>query len=137
MKKIRKYGLILAGLVLVGIVVVIVAQAQQGQSKQFFGKRGRGAPDAPVPVLAAQAKLSDVPVYLDGVGTTRALNTVTVRPQVDGKLIIVRSRRARTSSAATCWPRSTPPRIRRCTIRRWPRRRRMKRNSPTPGSTSS
>jgi membrane fusion protein, multidrug efflux system len=28
-----------------------------------------------------------VPVYLDGVGTARALNTVTVRPQVDGKLI--------------------------------------------------
>src|SRR5215468_9163836 len=90
MKKIRKYGLILAGLVLVGIVVVIVAQTQQGQSKQFFGKRGRGAPDAPVPVLAAQAKLADVPVYLDGVGTTKALNTVLVRPQVDGKLISVR-----------------------------------------------
>jgi len=88
MKKIRKYGLILAGLVAVGVVVVIVAQAQQ--PRQFFGKRGRGAPDAPVPVLAAQAKLADVPVYLDGVGTTRALNTVLVRPQVDGKLTSVR-----------------------------------------------
>ena len=43
----------------------------------------------PVPVVAAVAKLADVPVYLDGVGTTRALNTVTVRPQVDGKLIKV------------------------------------------------
>jgi len=88
MKKIRKYGLILAGLVAVGVVVVIVAQAQQ--PRQFFGKRGRGAPDAPVPVLAAQAKLADVPVYLDGVGTTRALSTVLVRPQVDGKLTSVR-----------------------------------------------
>src|SRR5262245_66065885 len=85
MNKFRKYGLILALLVVAGIVVVIVAQAQQ--PRQFFGKRGRGAPDAPVPVLAAQAKLADVPVYLDGVGTTRALNTVTVRPQVEGKLI--------------------------------------------------
>jgi membrane fusion protein, multidrug efflux system len=28
-----------------------------------------------------------VPVYLDGVGTARALNTVTVRAQVDGKLL--------------------------------------------------
>jgi len=88
MNKLRKYGLILALLVVAGIVVVIVAQAQQ--PRQFFGKRGRGAPDAPVPVLAAQAKLADVPVYLDGVGTTRALNTVTVRPQVEGKLISVR-----------------------------------------------
>ena len=28
-----------------------------------------------------------MPVYLDGVGTAKALNTVTVRSQVDGKLI--------------------------------------------------
>ncbi len=33
--------------------------------------------------------VQDVPVYLDGVGTVRALNTVTVRSQVDGKLIAV------------------------------------------------
>jgi multidrug efflux system membrane fusion protein len=31
----------------------------------------------------------DVPVYLDGVGSVRALNTVTVRAQVDGKLLAV------------------------------------------------
>src|SRR5262249_13799718 len=41
------------------------------------------------PVIAAAAKLSDVPVYFDGVGTTKALNTVLVRPQVDGKLISI------------------------------------------------
>jgi multidrug efflux system membrane fusion protein len=33
-----------------------------------------------------------VPVYLEGVGTTRALNLVTVRSQVDGKLISVNFR---------------------------------------------
>jgi multidrug efflux system membrane fusion protein len=38
-------------------------------------------------VIAIPAKLADVPVYLDGVGTAKALNTVTVRSQVDGKLI--------------------------------------------------
>ncbi|MFN3658858.1 MAG: efflux RND transporter periplasmic adaptor subunit [Pseudolabrys sp.] len=48
-----------------------------------------GAPGGPVPVLAANASRADVPVYLDAVGTVRALNTVTVRPQVDGKLIAV------------------------------------------------
>jgi multidrug efflux system membrane fusion protein len=37
--------------------------------------------------LAIAARLADVPVYLDGVGTAKALNTVTVRPQVDGKLM--------------------------------------------------
>jgi multidrug efflux system membrane fusion protein len=42
-----------------------------------------------VPVLAATPRVQDVPVYLDGVGAIRALNTVTVRSQVDGKLIAV------------------------------------------------
>ncbi len=48
---------------------------------------GRFAAEGPVPVLVATVSRADVPVYLDAVGTTRPLNTVTVRPQVDGKLI--------------------------------------------------
>jgi membrane fusion protein, multidrug efflux system len=58
------------------------------QQKQATG-RGNGRPDLPVPVLAATPQIQDVPVYLDGVGMVRALNTVTVRSQVDGKLIAV------------------------------------------------
>jgi membrane fusion protein, multidrug efflux system len=46
-------------------------------------------PDLPVPVLAATPRIQDAPVYLDGVGAVRALNTVMVRSQVDGKLIAV------------------------------------------------
>jgi multidrug efflux system membrane fusion protein len=46
-------------------------------------------PNVAVPVLAARPRTEDVPVYLEGVGSVRALNTVTVRPQVDGKLIAV------------------------------------------------
>src|SRR3954452_19898281 len=49
----------------------------------------RARPDLPVPVLAASPRIQDVPVYLEGVGAVRALNTVTVRSQVDGKLISV------------------------------------------------
>ncbi len=47
-------------------------------------------PDLPVPVLAATPQQKDVPVYLDGVGVVKALNTVTVRAQVDGKLIAIK-----------------------------------------------
>ena len=57
------------------------------QQKQ--ATKGGGRPDLPVPVLAATPRIMDVPVYLDGVGTVRALNTVTVRSQVDGKWIAV------------------------------------------------
>jgi len=52
--------------------------------------RGGFRPDMmTVPVLAATPKIQDVPVYLDGVGSVKALNNVTVRAQVDGKLIKV------------------------------------------------
>jgi multidrug efflux system membrane fusion protein len=57
------------------------------QQKQANNRNAR--PDLPVPVLAATPRVQDVPVYLDGVGAIRALNTVTVRSQVDGKLIAV------------------------------------------------
>jgi multidrug efflux system membrane fusion protein len=50
---------------------------------------GRGRSDLAVPVLAAVPRIQDVPVYLDGVGTVRALNNVLVRSQVDGKLTSV------------------------------------------------
>jgi membrane fusion protein, multidrug efflux system len=61
-------------------------QAQQvGDAGARRGLRG----DGPVPVLAAAAKTADVPVWFDGVGSSRALNTVTVRAQVDGKLMSV------------------------------------------------
>jgi multidrug efflux system membrane fusion protein len=53
------------------------------------GRRGAASSDGPVPVLADTAKRADVPVYLNAVGTTKALNTVTVRAQVDGKLLSV------------------------------------------------
>lgn len=49
------------------------------------GRRPREAAD-PVAILAAQARVADVPVYIDGVGTARPAASVTVRPQVDGQL---------------------------------------------------
>jgi multidrug efflux system membrane fusion protein len=71
----------LLGLLVVGGVVYAIREYHPQQQQK------RGPRELPVPVLAATAKIADVPVYLDGVGTTKALNTVTVRPQVDGKLI--------------------------------------------------
>jgi membrane fusion protein, multidrug efflux system len=53
-------------------------------------RQGRfGADGGPVPVLVTAATKADVPVFLDAVGTIKALNTVTVSPQVDGKLLSV------------------------------------------------
>jgi len=82
----RSIATALVALVLIGVAAVWWAQPAKQQQPRF----GRGGgDDGPVPVIAALTKRADVPVYLDGVGTIRALNTVTVRPQVDGKLLSV------------------------------------------------
>jgi multidrug efflux system membrane fusion protein len=40
-----------------------------------------------VPVATAKVRREDVPVYLDGLGKVQALNTVTIRAQIDGKIM--------------------------------------------------
>ena len=45
----------------------------------------RSAPAA-VPVLAAAAQLRDVQLYLTGLGTVQAFNTVTIKARVDGQI---------------------------------------------------
>jgi membrane fusion protein, multidrug efflux system len=65
------------------LIYVFAAPTPQVRHESRFAASG------PVPVLAADVARADVPVYLNAVGTTLALNTVTVRPQVDGKLISV------------------------------------------------
>ncbi len=69
--------------VLAALYYVFGGPAAQQRRANRFGTEG------PVPVLAATVARADVPVYLDAVGTVKALNTVTVRPQVDGKLLSV------------------------------------------------
>jgi membrane fusion protein, multidrug efflux system len=74
-------------------IVYYWAPWQSSAQQTVVNKKGKGkrfgstTPGEAVPVLAVEARIADVPVYLDGVGTARALNTVTVRPQVDGKLL--------------------------------------------------
>jgi multidrug efflux system membrane fusion protein len=82
----RTIATALIALVLIGGATALWWQPAKQQQPRF----GRGAgDDGPVPVVAALTKRSDVPVYLDGVGTIKALNTVTVSPQVDGRLLSV------------------------------------------------
>jgi len=82
----RSIATAIVALVLIGVAGVIWWQPAK-QPQQRFGRNA--GDDGPVPVIAALTKRADVPVYLDGVGTIKALNTVTVLPQVDGRLISV------------------------------------------------
>jgi multidrug efflux system membrane fusion protein len=53
-------------------------QAEQAQSK--------AAPAAPVPVTLTSVEKSPFPVYLSGLGTVQAYNTVVVRSRIDGQI---------------------------------------------------
>jgi multidrug efflux system membrane fusion protein len=89
--RLLKRVFVLAVLVAVGGAVVYVT-AMPAVQKQAAGRRAKMLADAPVPVVDAPARIADIPVYLNGVGTARARNTVTVRPQVDGKILSVKFR---------------------------------------------
>ena len=68
------------------------AEQQGGQGGGRRGGRRRNDPNRPVAVLTEEARTQDVPVYLHGVGTVQASNTVNVRPQVGGRLVEVNVR---------------------------------------------
>src|SRR5450755_151639 len=76
----RTVSIAIALLILGGLGYITWTAIQQKQAANR---------NLPVPVLAATPRVQDMPVYLDGVGSVRALNNVLVRPQVDGKLIAV------------------------------------------------
>src|SRR4051812_48550650 len=80
----RTVSIFITLLILGGLAYIGWTSLQQKQA----ANRGQ-RPDLPVPVLAATPRVQDVPVYLEGVGSVRALNNVLVRSQVDGKLIAV------------------------------------------------
>jgi membrane fusion protein, multidrug efflux system len=83
--------------VIAGVLLLLIAwwscrhrsssnQSQPTTSSGYSGQRGGGAAGGPVPVVAGKVEQKDVPIYLDGLGTVQAFNTVTVRSRVDGEL---------------------------------------------------
>lgn len=68
----------------------IVEGARPNLPRFGFGRQAPAAREKPaVPVLAARARKADVPVTTDAAGTIQALNTATVRAQVEGRLLEV------------------------------------------------
>ncbi|HEX3704060.1 MAG TPA: efflux RND transporter periplasmic adaptor subunit, partial [Vicinamibacterales bacterium] len=77
----------------IAAIVVIVVVVYAGFPAWIRGQATSAAPAQPstrgVPVVAAAARSGDMGVYLTGLGTATALNTVTVRSRVDGQLVNV------------------------------------------------
>jgi multidrug efflux system membrane fusion protein len=74
--------------VVVLLGVLLLLRSSQNQKSAAQAAKAKAARRT-IPVLGAPAKTGDLPVYLTGLGTVTALNTVTVRSRVDGQLIRV------------------------------------------------
>jgi multidrug efflux system membrane fusion protein len=85
---VKKFFKSLLALLIIGAITGATIYFTQGRDQSQRGRRW-AKPDGPVPVVAMQAKLADVPVWLEGVGSAKARNLVTVRPQVDGKILSI------------------------------------------------
>jgi multidrug efflux system membrane fusion protein len=78
----RRWILALVGLVVLAGIFLAVRRA----SAPTAARKGPEPQARAVPVSAAPAARRDVPVSLEGLGSVVAYKTVTVRPQVDGRL---------------------------------------------------
>lgn len=72
--------------ILIAIIAVIIGVIAWRLTHRSAGYSGEND-HAPVPVTVVPAVRESVPVYLTANGTVQALNTVTVLPQVGGKLL--------------------------------------------------
>ena len=79
-----RWLLALVGLAVAGTVAVRVVQNRKPEAAP--GAAGKPGAGLPVPVIAGTVEKKDVPIYLDGIGTVQAFNTVTVNARVDGEV---------------------------------------------------
>lgn len=77
-------------LLLVGVLGILGWAWSKRQRAAAAGAAGRPtAGSFPVPIVPGVVEKKDVPIYLDGLGTVQAFNTVTVRSRVDGQVLKV------------------------------------------------
>jgi multidrug efflux system membrane fusion protein len=86
---VKKFFKSVVAVLLIGAATAAAVYFTHGSGDQVQRGRRWARADGPVPVVATQAKLADVPVWLEGVGSAKARNLVTVRPQVDGKILSI------------------------------------------------
>lgn len=80
------WKIIVVLLVVGGLVWFGLHRKSQAAAKAKPPGGGRGAGNFPISVVVGAAAKNDVPIYMDGLGTVQAFNTVTVHSRVDGEL---------------------------------------------------
>ena len=76
------------GLVLI-LIAIYLFRVQSSSAQLSTSARRARSNTVAVPVVIAKVKSGDMDVYLSGLGTVTALNTVTLKSRVDGQLVKV------------------------------------------------
>jgi multidrug efflux system membrane fusion protein len=77
--------------IMVAVLLIVVLAGGGGFAlMRGLASKNSAAPAAPpVPIVAGTVAQHDVPIYLTGVGTVIAFNTVVVRSQIQGQLVSI------------------------------------------------
>jgi multidrug efflux system membrane fusion protein len=89
MSRFWKVALIVIAVIVLVAVGFRLLHRPGGAAHGRGGMAGADAGAAPVPVTVVPVEQQNVPVYLTGLGTVVARNTVTVSPQVGGQLLSI------------------------------------------------
>src|SRR5437660_11259273 len=86
------WKIVLVILLIGGVVAYAMVKRQPGGVTAGKGPGGAGGKgggmgsNLPVAAVVGVVQTKNVPIYLDGIGTAQAFNTVTVRSRVDGNI---------------------------------------------------
>jgi len=83
---VRRLVLIIA-LLVVGAGAILADTLWWGSSISQSVARGSGPS---IPVMTDKARRADVPIFLDGLGTVQAFNSVLIKSRVDGQIVKIR-----------------------------------------------
>jgi hypothetical protein len=106
-------------------------------SLPFMAKSAAPRPPAVrVPVSAAEVQRMDVPVYLNGIGTVQAFNSVVVKSRVDGQIVKINFSEGKDVHAGDVLVEIDPRPFEASLERPRPTSSRTRRSSPMPVSIS-
>lgn len=85
-RKRRRWPWVVGALV---ALIAFLALRRSSSNKSAALQKEKAAASRAIPVVAVPARVGDIGVYLNGLGSVTALNTVTVHSRVDGQLVDV------------------------------------------------
>jgi multidrug efflux system membrane fusion protein len=83
----RNRNIAIAVVIIVIILAIVLLRQRTAANAAKAAAAAASTRDRAVPVSVEPVVARDVPVYLDGLGNVNALNTITIKPRIDGQLL--------------------------------------------------